>query len=171
MEIFNNPYKNTESWSAQGAIINYFKGSNGTESDANKVPLMISTLTLQYARQQSSFFPLNADASGNATKVNIKGAPSGTLQFTSIYCPTPGTIEDFLKMAARDCIKSGDEMYITIRPFGLVKCADQPILKVPRFVLSAVELAGLGLNIQSSEVTLVNMPLSFTFTGLKIENP
>lgn len=171
MDIFNNPYKNTESWSAQGAIIMWYIGSVGAESEANKVPLMINALNLQYGRGQQSFYPLNADASGNATRVNIKGAPTGALQFTSIYCPVQGQIDEFLKAAQRDCIKSGEEMLITIRPFGVIKCDDRPVTQAPRWICTGVEMNGLGLNIQSSEVTLVNMPLTFNFTGLKIDNP
>jgi hypothetical protein len=62
-------------------------------------------------------------------------------------------------------------MYITIRPFGTIKCDDKPITQAPRFILSGVELNGMALNIQSAEITLVNMPLAFTFSGLQIENP
>lgn len=171
MNIFNNPFKNTETWSAQGAILMWFIGNVGSDSDANKIPLMINTLSLQYGRSQQSFFPLNSDASGNATRVNIKGAPSGALQFNSVYCPVPGQIAAFLEAAARDCVKPGEDMYVTIRPFGAIKCDDRPTLETPRWVCSGVELNTLGLNIQSSEVTIVNMPLSFNFTGLKIDNP
>jgi len=171
LKVFNNPYKTTESWSAQGAIIMWYLGTPGADSDANKIPLMVNAVSMQYNRQQISFYPLNADASGNATKVNVKGAPTGSLQLTSIYCPTPGEIGKFLEAAARDCAKAGDEMYVTIRPFGTIKCGDQPVTKAPRWILSGVELNGLALNIQSAEVTLVNMPLAFTFSGLQIENP
>lgn len=171
MDIFNNPYKNTETWSAQGAILMWYTGTTGSDGSANKIPLMINALGLQYGRSQQAFYPLNSDASGNATRINIKGVPNGTLQFTSIYCPVPGEIDAFLKAAARDCIKPGEEMYITIRPFGAIKCDDRPITDSPRWTLGGVEMNTIGLNIQSAEVTLVNMPLTFNFTGLGLENP
>jgi len=165
MQIVNSPYKTTQSWASQGAIINYGKA----DIEAGPIPLMVAGLSLTYDQQASPLYPLNTDGNGNATKINIKGAPRGTLQLQSIYCPVPKNIEDFLEKASRDCVAAGDEMFITIRPFGDIKCAaGTNVTGDDVFKLKGVELVSLGLNIQSGEITLVNMPLSFTFTTLEL---
>lgn len=167
MQIFNSPYKTTQSWASQGAIINYGVGGAGFE----QIPLMVSGLSLQYSQQASPMFPLNTDGNGNATKINIKGAPQGSLQLTSIYCPVPKNIAKFLQDASRPCVGETEDLVITIRPFGDIKCAAGTTIKNDTvFRLNGVELVSLGLNIQAGEVTLVNMPLAFTFTQLEIEN-
>ncbi len=162
MNIFNNPYKTTETWTSQGAIIEYYvKGQN-----AEAVPLMIAGLNLTFSRQKASYYPLNQNATGGATKINVNGAPQGALGITAIYCPTPGKIKEFLEKAARDCVQAGEELVVTIRPFGNVKCGNTTVTEQQKFELTGVELVTLGLTIQSAEVTIVNMPLQFQFTDL-----
>ena len=93
----------------------------------------------------------------------------GSLQLQSIYCPIPKNIEKFLEMASRDCVGEDAAMSITIRPFGDIKCAaGTNVTNDDKFWLTGVELVSLGLNIQAGEVTLVSMPLNFTFTLLKM---
>lgn len=165
MQIFNSPYKSTQSWASQGAILQYGKGT-GT---AKQIPLMVSGLSLTYAQQATPIFPLNTDGNGNATKINVKGAPMGQLQLQSVYCPVPKNIEEFLEMASRDCVSETDGMFVSIRPFGDIKCASgTTVTNDDIFWLDGVELVSLGLNIQAGEVTLVSMPLNFTFTLLKL---
>ena len=165
MQIFNSPFKSTQSWSSQGAILHYGKG---TET-AKQIPLMVSGLSMTYTQQATPVFPLNTDGNGNATKINIKGAPQGQLQIQSIYCPFPKNLEDFLELASRDCVPENEAMFVSLRPFGDIKCnSGSDVAKDTKFWLNGVELVSLGLNIQAGEVTLVSMPLNFTFTLLKI---
>ena len=165
MQIFNSPYKSTQSWASQGAIIEYGIGGATFEP----IPLMVNGLSLNYTQQATPIFPLNTDGNGNATKINIKGAPQGTLQLQSVYCPVPKNIQKFLEDAARDCVTEDSAMSISIRPFGDIKCASGTnVTNDDIFWLSGVELVSLGLNIQAGEVTLVSMPLNFTFTLLKM---
>lgn len=164
MQIFNSPYKTTQSWASQGAIITYGTGETATEP----IPLLVSGLTLSYAQQTTPIFPLNTDGNGNATKLNIKGPPMGQLQLQSVYCPIAKNIDKFLEMASRDCVSGNSQMVIAIRPFGDIKCAaGTSVTNDDRFRLIGVELVSFGLNIQAGEVTLVSMPLNFTFTLLK----
>lgn len=168
MQIFNSPFKTTQSWTSQGAIINYGTGTNS--GTFQQVPLMVSGIAMTYTQQATPIFPLNTDGSGNAVKINIKGAPQGTLQLQSIYCPVAKNIDAFLEMASRPCVTEDDQMIVTIRPFGDIKCtAGDGVAADDVFRLIGVDLVSLGLNIQSGEVTLVNMPLSFTFTLLEKE--
>lgn len=165
MQIFNSPYKSTQSWASQGAIIEY--GIGGTTFEP--IPLMVQGLSLNYVQQATPIFPLNTDGNGNATKINIKGAPQGSLQLQSVYCPVPSNIEKFLELASRDCVNESQAMSITIRPFGDIKCAaGTSVQNDDKFWLTGVELVSLGLNIQAGEVTLVSMPLNFTFTLLRM---
>lgn len=165
MNIFNNPYKTTESWTAQGAIIQYYIAGQ----EADKIPLMISDLQIGYGQQQTPFYPLNSDSTGASKRVVIKGAPQGSLSMTSIYCPTPGKIKEFLATAARDCVTAGEDMIITVRPFGDIKCGNESVTDAPVITLTGVELATIGFSIASGAVTLVNMPLSFSFTNMEID--
>lgn len=165
MQVFNSPYKSTQSWASQGAILEY--GISGQAFE--QIPLMVSGLGVTYAQQVTPIFPLNTDGNGNATKINIKGAPQGSLTLQSVYCPVPKNIEKFIEMASRDCVAENQGMVVTIRPFGDIKCAaGTSITEDDKFWLEGVELVSLGINIQAGEVTLVSMPLNFTFTLLKM---
>lgn len=165
MHVFNSPYKTTESWTAQGAIIQYYI----TGQEAEKIPLVIAGLEIGFAQQQTPFYQLNADESGGGKRIVVKGAPQGSLSITSIYCPTPGKIKEFLAAASRDCVTAGNDLVITVRPFGDIKCGNESVTDAPVITLTGVELASLGFSIQSGAVTLVNMPLAFSFTDMDIE--
>jgi hypothetical protein len=167
MQIFNSPYKTTQSWASQGAIIEYGIGGSTFEP----IPLMVSDLSLTYQQSIAPMFPLNTDGNNNATKINIKGAPTGTLSLTSIYCPIPKNIEKFLELASRECVGESDGLVITLRPFGDIKCAaGTTVDNDSKFWLEGVELTSIGLNIRAGEVTVVNMPLNFVFTLLRMGN-
>ena len=166
MQIFNSPFKTTQSWTSQGAILNYGTGTDYKTFE--EIPLMISGLGITYTQQATPIFPMNTDGNGNATKINVRGAPNGTLTLQSIYCPIPKNIGAFLEMASRGCVGPDESMKVSIRPFGDIKCAGgSNVVNDNIFWLEGVELNSLSINIQSGEVTLVNMPLGFTFTSLE----
>ena len=167
MQIFNSPFKSTQSWTSQGAIINYGIGIS-TET-FQQIPLMVSGLSFSYTQQATPVFPLNTDGNGNATKINIKGAPQGQLQLQSIYCPVAKNIDDFLEKASRSCVGEAEQLIVTIRPFGDIKCGNESVTDAPVITLTGVELATIGFSIASGAVTLVNMPLSFSFTNMDID--
>jgi hypothetical protein len=175
MNIFNNPYTTTQSWASQGALISWGYAGKASQGE---VPLMISGLRMTYQQQITPIFPLNA-SQNTATKVNIKGAPQGSLELAAIYCPNPKDIQSFIVAASRTCVPVGEEMWISLAPFGNLTCTYTPAEgestpqttgQISEFKLNGVELVSLGLNIQAGEVTVVNMPLNFMFTSLEI-NP
>lgn len=193
VNIFSNPYTATESWSAQGAVVRFGleggdltgftsildKNSVGTGTDVigTKCPLIITGINLTYTRQSQQIYPLNSEENGDATKVTIKGAPQGILAITSVYSPVAKTIACFLKLASRDCVAKGNELWMSLRPFGAIKCTTKQNGEVidtkdnPKNItwrISGVELNQLGLQMQSGPTTIVNMPLNFEFTSLKI---
>jgi len=181
VNIFSNPYTSTESWSAQGAVVRFgLESDSSANSDAagDPCPLIISGISLNYARQTQQIYPLNGTQAGQATKITIKGAPQGVLQITSVYSPVAESIACFLKLAGRDCVAKGSEMWMTLRPFGAITCTTKTgaqtinadASKKITWRISGVELNQLGLQMQSGPTTIVNMPLNFEFTSLKISD-
>lgn len=196
VNIFSNPYTTTESWSAQGAVVRFGVEDNNFDlglgltdpaeyencvfdAGGESVPLIIAGLDLNYSRQAQQIYPLNATQDGQSTKITIKGAPQGILRITSVYSPVAASIACFLKLASRDCIRKGNEMWMSIRPFGSITCtstsgmAGANTIDNPENItwrISGVELNQLGLQMQSSQTTIVNMPLNFDFTSLKISD-
>ena len=73
MNIFSNPYKDTETWAAAGR--NSAMGHWRLLLSLYGFPFMMINLQMQYARSLSSFFPINGDSANNMTKINISGAP------------------------------------------------------------------------------------------------
>ena len=192
VNIFSNPYKFTESWSAQGAVVRFgLEGGSGVLQSApdtdeaydckftvigDKCPLIISGINLTYTRQTQQIYPLTTDENGDSTKVVVKGAPQGILAVTSIYSPVAASITCFLKLASRDCVVKGNEMWMSLRPFGaLTNCTTGETIsakdaKKITWRISGVELNQLGLQMQSGPTTIVSMPLNFEFTDLKISD-
>ena len=191
INVFSNPYKFTESWSAQGAVVRFGieGGDNNLTAAADesfscsydpageKCPLIISGINLTYTRQSQQIYPLTTDENGDATKVVVKGAPQGILALTSIYSPVAASITCFLKLASRDCVAKGNEMWMSLRPFGALKnCMTGEVInasEAPNKItwrISGVEMNQLGLQMQSGPTTIVSMPLNFEFTDLKISD-
>lgn len=162
INIFNNPYKTIESWSAQGAVINW--GTSNTPSAP--IPLIANSLNLTYAQQVSSIYPLNTSPSGAKKKINIKGAPNGNLTIGSVFSPTHQNLAAFIQAVTKDCKTENDQVTITIRPFGDIQC-DTEVGTV--LYLTGVDCSQIQLGIQGGEVAIVNMPMVFTFTGLDWE--
>lgn len=162
--VFNNPYQNTESWSAQGAVVQW--GTSITASQA--LPIMMLGVTINYGRRTSPFFPINRDSSGNCVRVNIAGAPAGTLAVQSIYSPTHTGLESFIEAVTKECKTTGDAVTVTLRPFGDMTCSNSTAIGQTLY-LKGVELDTLGLTIQGGDAAIVQMPLNFSFTGLDWE--
>ena len=173
MNIFRNPYTGTETWSSQGALVQWGTGDAATK----QFPLMMLKLDMQYQRSLSSFYPINPDTAGNLTKYNIAGAPKGTLSVSSIYGPTIQGLNDFLEAVTRGCVLAEDAVTISILPFGNLNCTpdgrvsdpDNPELMANQwFVLSGVEMESIALSITGGEAAIVNLPQTYSFTMLEI---
>lgn len=185
IQVFNNPFANTETWTAQGALLTWKVGKNSDPAlegkIADAVPLLLQTVQIQYSQPIQPMYPINAQGVGKAVRINMKGAPNGTLAFNSIYSPMHTSIEDFLKAASKGCSMAGDELYVVIHPFGNIECTtveytgksdkrDNSPTKGHyndvSFALKGVVLTSMGLNIEGNELTVVNMPLQFMFTSM-----
>lgn len=167
MNVFSNPYKDTETWAAQGAIVQWGVSTSSSSAAATTgFPFMMINLQMQYARTVSSFFPINGDSANNMTKVNISGAPRGTLQVGAIYGPDSAGVKDFVEAASKACKAKGEQVVLSIKPFGNASCTDTKFAKQD-FILTGLEMEQLGLNIQGGEAAVVNLPTVYSFTSLK----
>jgi len=162
VNVFNNPFTTTESFSAQGAVLNWVVGSK-----TSTLPLILTGIAVSYNRPTQSLYPINGISTAKPVRVLVHGAPTGQLQTTSIYSPSMSDMEAFIKAVTKDCKTKEEQVDITLRPFGSLSCAGNDKKKdTTKFTLTGVELSGFQLNIQGGEIALVTMPLTFTFAGL-----
>jgi hypothetical protein len=186
IKVFNNPFANTETWSAQGALLTWNVGSASklleSKDISRAVPLLLQTVQLQYSQPVQAMYPINAQGLNKAVRINMKGAPNGVLSFNSIYSPMHTDIKEFLEAASRGCSLQGQELYVVIHPFGNIECSgisqsrgqeNDPRAGINKhkndisFLLKGVVLTSMGLNIEGNELTVVNMPLQFMFTSME----
>ena len=158
--IFDNPYKNIETWSAQGAVIEW--GTGGTAM--SPVPLVMTSLSIRYQQTNSPQYPINVIGSTNGTRINLKGAPNGTLQIGSIYSPDTDGLQAFIKAVSKSCKTTTDQVTLEITPFGLLDCDKQ--MTPTKFSLYGVELVSLDFSLQGGEVALITLPTTYTFTSM-----
>ena len=172
MNIFSNPYKDTETWAAQGAIVQWGTGATpepstgATPKPSTGFPFMMINLEMRYARSLSSFFPINGDGDNNMTKINIAGAPRGTLQVGAIYGPDAAGVSEFIEAASKSCKTAAEQVVISIKPFGNATCTNTKFAE-QAFILRGIEMEQLGLNIQGGEAAVVNLPTVYSFTSLE----
>ncbi len=158
-DLFHNPYKKTETWTAQGAIVNY-----GTGDKANSaIPLYMTNIQINYQRAVSALYPINVTKVDDATKVNITGAPRGTLSIGSIYSPNMQNMKAFLDAIAKHCKTTKEAVTMTFRPFGsaCTKGSSNNLITI-----KGVELESIGFSIQGGEIAIVNIPTNYSFTSL-----
>lgn len=161
-DIFSNGYDNTYTFSASGAAINWYAGSNVKGSS---FPLIVTQLELTYTRGVSTLYPLNTTNNG-FRRLNMIGAPTGTMRIQTILTPDAKDLKNLLTTLGRSCIEDGDGVSMTIRPFNA--CKDHKII----YTIHDAGLAALNLNIISGESGLVTIsqPLTIYFTSMEISN-
>lgn len=158
MGIFNNPYNNTETWSAQGALMSW----NGAEGVEKGAPMLILQVTAQFSRRIQSFYPIVAKASARK-KINMTGAPVGQLTIGGIFSPDTKSLKSFIEAVGAPCKK--DPITCTITPFG-DDCDKWGDGTRPTITLSGIELESVGIQIQGGEVAVVNFPTTYSFTDM-----
>jgi len=167
----NAAFESAQTWSAQGAIVNWAVGK-GTGAKSNQLPLVMMNLTASFQRTLQKFYPI-AQVQGKKKQINIGGAARGTLQIGAIFAPYGDDLEKFLEAVAKECKGDDDGVTITIRPFGNQKCTGtagtQKFNNNIAFQLKNVELESLGVSVQGGEVAIVNFPTSYSFTGLDLD--
>lgn len=168
MAIFTNRQYTTETWSAQGATLNYYQGLNSAAM--SPLPLLIANFTMNYQRSVGAVYPVNADPSNNMCKINICGAPRGSLTISSIFSPGQGAnLADFLRKAGSECKGPDQQIGVFITPIGgacVTSGNNMNSFQNITFHLEGLELESLGLSVQGGEQAMVNQPLVFSFTTM-----
>lgn len=163
MSIFQNPYQSTETWSAQGALIQW-SGANVPQS----APLLVLQISIQYQRRLQPFYPIAATAA-TRKKINMVGAPVGQMTIGSIFTPSATGLDAFLKAVGSPCKDANSAVTMTLQPFGDV-CQNGQSTQTngQTFTLKGVELESVGVQIQGGEVAVVNIPTTYSFTDMDL---
>ena len=178
--IFTSNPIGTESWSAQGAVVTWNKGSSNPTgsrtyngSSAGMIPILMQQISLTYQRTIQSLYPLN-QVEGGLRKCNITGAPRGQLNIVGIYAPTNADLDDFLEAVSKPCKTDKDQINIRLHPYAWGGCSTKQKSNIAsggmysnsEFILKGIELESLGFSISAGENALSQMPLTFSFTEL-----
>jgi len=167
--IFYDAVINTEQWGAGGMLVTW--GEYGKEP-TQPYPLYMTSVQIQYQRQQDNHWPVNVDPTGGngMKRIIINGMPNGSLTCTSILGPTDpegsGGVLKFLERAGQPC---GDPISIQLQPFA-TSCTDQSKVVPVMYNLKDVILASLVDSVQTQQngLFLVTGQLTFSFTELTI---
>lgn len=168
ISVFNTPNTTTETWTLQGAVVQW--GTNNSASSA--VPMVLNEIQISYAVPTTTITPLNTTANGSVSRVVIKGTPEGGLTVRTIFSPSINDFKNFLKAVTKSCKLAQDQVLITLRPFGNLKCSNTARNTGENlvFYMHDIDLRQMDVVIsQQNNIALVNMPLQFNFTNLEIE--
>lgn len=165
MSIFNNPYNNTETWSAQGALMKWAGG--GVSTNGN--PMLVLQINIQFQRSVQPFYPIASDST-TRKKINMVGAPRGQMTIGSIFTPSATGLGAFLRAVGSPCKDAENSITVTLQPFGDI-CKNGTYGNpgnAETFKLTGVELESVGVQIQGGEVAVVNMPTTYSFTDMDL---
>lgn len=147
------------SWSGHGL------NEDGKGNLTEQFPLLLSQITMNYSRNVQPIYPVNGAVDNTFVKLQILGAPQGTLQCTGIVTPKYDTMLDFLEKTSQNC--SEDDVVMDFKPFttSTGKCHNRFGYRIIGLTLQT-----LGFSVQGGEVAIISQPLAFTFTGLQLLN-
>ena len=189
MKIFTNQYDATDTWSAQGATVQWGKGAyvagqdySGTQGDV--FPLLMQQVQVTYSRRAQEVAGINSDNKGNRKRYRIYDAPTGELRVTSIFSPYPNKLKAFLEAVSKDCKQSNEQVWLSLSPFGRLSCSqgtgateasNTSLNTFGKFMLFDVDLETLGLQIQAGQngsgaVSTMPMVFSFSILDWNVEN-
>ena len=173
--LFWNKVINTENWSATGMTVLWGEenaAGQQQQGGGTSFPLVMLRVNAQYERPISELYPINTNAAGNMTKVNISAMPKGTLTVQSILSPCMADVINFLKKAGDPC---GKPIWMRLCPFDVcddtMTCATGTSKNNLTYDLTGVTLQRSDIDIQGGQqgqVAVVNNTLIFLFTGMKI---
>ena len=167
--IFENKINNTNTWTAQGAIILWGYGT--TVQKDGVFPMLLQQIAIDYVRNVSPIYPLNTEV-GQMRKINILGSPNGTLTCQGILDPTSNKKQliEFLKAVGKQCKTEKDQVCVSLTPFGNTCANGQNTVGTGlRFFMTGLELQRYGLSIAGGEMSMVSQPLTFAFTTLEFD--
>ena len=128
-------------------------------------PLLLSQINMTYSRSIQPIYPVNSATDGTFTKLQIMGAPQGTLQCTGIITPRAADLDEFLTKVGANC--EAEDIAMDFRPFSTAsdKCNNKF-----GYRMIGLTLQTIGFSVQGNEVAIISQPLAFTFTGLQLIN-
>ena len=162
--VFDSAYENTIRIPGGGCAIKWSKGS----AAPSHLPLLMYNVTLQFGRQVQPLYPINANADGTRTQIQLVGPASGTLQCTGILTPTMSSLRDFLQACGATCADANNQINMLIYPFGnaVKSCTSSTAY----YKLTGVTVINTGLQISSQGgMPSVTAPAEFNFSDLGID--
>lgn len=150
---------NTAVQSASNSTANVVTGTLGGDPIGSHPLACLTGLTIQYARQSSTQYPI-----GGSAPIKMLGAPSGQCSLTSLLGPTTD-LQRFIKELGSGC---NDSVIIAIKPFATQAACNGQTGKAPIILLHGCSMNVFGFQIQSQGqgISLVNIPLQIQFTYL-----
>ena len=189
--IFSNQFDETESWTAMGALVEWYTESaatgNSSSSESkpavNVFPLLMQRIQVTYRRKVTDIPVINTDKNNKRKRYRVYDAPDGTLLVQSIFSPFIEGLSNFIDAVSKECKGPKDQVTMTFSPFGSVSCnsttepkrdADgTPIItrssSFGKFELKNVDLEQIVLDIQAGQGgsgATTTMPLNFSFSTL-----
>ena len=161
--VFDSAYENTIRIPGGGCAIKWSKGS----AAPSHLPLLMYNVTLQFGRQVQPLYPINANADGTRTQIQLVGPSSGQLQCTGILTPTMSSLRDFLQACGATCADANNQINMLIYPFGnaVKSCTSSTAY----YKLTGVTVINTGLQISSQGgMPQVMVPATFIFSDLEI---
>lgn len=166
--FFDSSYEKTVRIPGGGCAVKWKKAS---ESDWSVLPLLMIGVTLQFSRNVQPLYPINANADGTRTQIQLVGPASGQLQCQGMLTPTDTGVNDFLKACGATCSDEKSQVDMLIYPFGSdasKTCGGNARLTYTIRGLSLVS-AGLSISAQGG-MPQVGTPYSFTFSDMEISS-
>lgn len=159
-DIFNSPYKSTESYTAAGATLTWSHGSK----PGTTIPMLAVGVDINFVRRITPQYVLNTTSATGSTLINVIGAPSGVLTIDSILTPFAEDMTEFLKAIGSDCVSKDNAVTVAISPFTRT-CNAQG--KTTTWTLTGVIGQGLNMRVQDQQgIISTTCRLSAVFTNL-----
>ena len=177
--IFENQYKDAETWDMQGAVILFTNGDStlgitgaATEtSRASKLasaaaPLIVQSLSLTFGRTVSQIYPINISQA-----IQLLGIPQGQLQIGILWGPNDA-FKQFVTAYNSTCAKNDTGKAIKIIPYGKVCQNDKFVAwnNTGSLLVKSPILSSLGVTIQSAtgNAMPVNASVTMSFVDLEV---
>lgn len=162
--IFSNPFKNTQIFSTQGAVLTYKQQQGGKTSEF--LPICTSSLSIQFARNITPMYSVIQGEKNQLTKYMSVGPGQGSMTLQGLFGPKT-RMQAFLKSCGQGC----SPISLQLTPFGQVctKGDGQNTQKqICKIYIGGAFCNSFGFNMQITQdgMSMVNVPLSFMITSL-----
>lgn len=162
--VFSNPFKNTQIFSTQGALLTYKQQSGG---NSGMLPICTQQIGIQFTRNITPMYSVVQNQSNQLTKYMAIGPGQGSLSLSGLFGPTT-QMQHFLRTCGQGC----SAINFQLTPFGQV-CAtgdgansQKQICKI--YIGGAFcQSFGFSMQIGADGMSTVSIPLAFMITSLQ----